>query len=71
MALMVLSGLLFVACNGAAEQAGKSMEQIYAEEGRPVEARMIRSASFSVFLNIRRNSGPLTNRAFMRRQTTW
>jgi RND family efflux transporter MFP subunit len=50
MALMVLSGLLFVACNGETEQAGKSMEQIYAEEGRPVEARMIRAASFSVFL---------------------
>ncbi|MDR2052360.1 MAG: efflux RND transporter periplasmic adaptor subunit [Treponema sp.] len=48
--LMVLNGFLFFACNGETEQAAKSMEQIYAEEGRPVEARMIRPAPFSVFL---------------------
>jgi RND family efflux transporter MFP subunit len=52
MAFTVLGALLavFLSCKGNEEEAGKSMEQIYVEEGHPVQTRMVSPAPFSVYL---------------------
>jgi RND family efflux transporter MFP subunit len=42
--------ILFLSCGGNEEEAGKSMEQIYAEEGYPVQARTVVPEPFSVYL---------------------
>jgi RND family efflux transporter MFP subunit len=42
-------GLLFFSCKGE-ERTGKSMAQIYADDGYPVQVRTIRPESFSVYL---------------------
>jgi RND family efflux transporter MFP subunit len=44
-----IAGLLAFSCKGDAE-ASKSMEQIYAEEGYPVQTRTVTPEPFSVFL---------------------
>ena len=51
--IAVLISIIFVSCTGQNEKKAdsKSMEQIYAEEGKPVNVRAIKPESFSVSLS--------------------
>jgi len=44
------AALLLISCSGKQAAASKSMEQLYADNGRPVEVRTVRAEPFSVFL---------------------
>jgi RND family efflux transporter MFP subunit len=48
--VLIAGAALFFSCKGEGETASRSMEQIYAEEGHPVEARTIALEPFSVYL---------------------
>jgi membrane fusion protein, multidrug efflux system len=47
---IALAVLFLASCSGKNQSAAKSMEQIYAEKGRPVEIRTVLPQSFSAFL---------------------